>query len=467
VTVSAGTGDVLGIAQIISNTLGLLSTGGGLMVDTVASGGTAGAAPNGTSELIVGGSGGFTSVPGGWDFIVDASSGATSIVAGSGTEVIGGSAGGAYFVGGNSTIAATGGDNILVATSLPGGSTYLLSGTPTGNDTMNGFGTGTIAGGTGANLMFQTGGGVVSSQGNDTIVASGGSSSVTASGSALIFGDFGSVAGSQLALSITGANDTVSTGISSSDVTLQGSGALVFGSVGTPAGALNVLDEGSNDTVSGLNSPTTITAGTGSQGLWAFGGAGGLTFVGGSALATVVSGSGPASVVAGTGGVVMASNSDDTVVGSTGASTLFGSANHTLSYSGSGALEYVALDGNETLGAAGSTGNNVLFASTVSSANDLIISGTGADTFVAGGGADTLAGGGGSNTYYFLEKYTTGQTDFITDLTSNDQVNLIGYDSTKSSVSSENGSTTLTLSDNTKITFVNLSNLNGTHINYG
>ena len=48
----------------------------------------------------------------------------------------------------------------------------------------------------------------------------------------------------------------------------------------------------------------------------------------------------------------------------------------------------------------------------------------------------------------------------------NNSVNLTGYDPTKSTVATAGGSTTLTLSDNTQITFVNLASLPGS-IHYG
>jgi hypothetical protein len=51
------------------------------------------------------------------------------------------------------------------------------------------------------------------------------------------------------------------------------------------AGTLSVLDMGANDTVAALSSPTTVTAGAGSTGLFVFGGSGNLNFVGGDSAA--------------------------------------------------------------------------------------------------------------------------------------------------------------------------------------
>jgi hypothetical protein len=508
-TISAGTGDVLNLAQIISNALNTIDGGSLLAVtgETVSGASTlpSPTTPGGTTtEVVLSGTGDVT-VPAGYDYVVNNAVGPITI-SGSNAQFLSNDNGATFFVSGQSTVAATGGDNVIVVTSSPGGSYVVSAGT--GDDTINVFGTGTAAGGAGSNLIFAGGdGSTVLSSGQDTVVAQGGASTIDASGAgSLIFGEFDSTP-SSLAMSVSGSQTTVSSGSSDTNITTTGGNALVFGSFDTPTGSLtqidtgtadtvvaglsttnitlsgsgalvfggvsggstlNVLDMGTNDTVSGLSSPTTVTAGAGSTGLWAFGGSGGITFLGGEAAATVVSGSGINSIVGGTGGIVVASNGDDTVSGlSPGGATLFGAADHSVLYTGTGNLEYAAGLGNETLDAGASTGNNLLFANTISSANDQIMSGTGNDTFVAGGGADTLTGGGGENTYFFLSKYTTGQENFITDAGGSDFVSLIGYDSTQSSVQTVGSNTTLTLSDNTRITFLNLTSLSSTHITYG
>jgi hypothetical protein len=150
----------------------------------------------------------------------------------------------------------------------------------------------------------------------------------------------------------------------------------------------------------------------------------------------------------------------------TGGATLFGSSDHSVTYLGAGNLLYAAGAGNETLNAANSSGTNNLFASTVAGATDSLAGGSGANTFSAGGGADTFTGGGGSNSFFFMAKYTVGSHDVVTNLASTDSVSLIGYDPTKSSTATAAGSTTLTLSDNTQITFLNVTNINN-NIHYG
>ncbi len=56
---------------------------------------------------------------------------------------------------------------------------------------------------------------------------------------------------------------------------------------------------------------------------------------------------------------------------------------------------------------------------------------------------------------------TAGHAAFIVNMGASDLVNLSGYDASKSKVATAGGSATLTLSDNTQITFVNLASLPG------
>jgi Ca2+-binding RTX toxin-like protein len=100
-----------------------------------------------------------------------------------------------------------------------------------------------------------------------------------------------------------------------------------------------------------------------------------------------------------------------------------------------------------------------------------MIGGVGSDTLAAGAGMDTLTGNGGNNLFLFNKAVIAGNapTDIVTDFTSsNNSVLLAGYgagaaDAALTSATSSGGNTTLTLSDNTKITFLNASvaNLTG------
>jgi Ca2+-binding RTX toxin-like protein len=115
------------------------------------------------------------------------------------------------------------------------------------------------------------------------------------------------------------------------------------------------------------------------------------------------------------------------------------------------------------LNAAGSTGNNYFIASSVVGGNDSIAAGSGADTVIAGAGSDTFTAGPGADTFAFFSKFTAGSQDFITGLTASDVVDLSGFGSAATSTTTANGSTTITLSDNTQITFVNVTNPTNIH----
>jgi len=126
-------------------------------------------------------------------------------------------------------------------------------------------------------------------------------------------------------------------------------------------------------------------------------------------------------------------------------------------------LVFSAGDLNETLNASTSSTNNVYGAGIDSLASDTIIGGVGMDTFIAGAGSDSFVGGANSDSFAFFESVTSANTggaqDYVTNWSPNDSLFLIGYDSTLSASSVinsgvvSNGSLTITLSDNTKITF--------------
>jgi Ca2+-binding RTX toxin-like protein len=231
------------------------------------------------------------------------------------------------------------------------------------------------------------------------------------------------------------------------------------------AGPLNVVDSGTNDTIDGINSPMTVTASAGSTGLLVFGATvGGLDFLGGNSSATVFTGAGTNTIAGGTGGLLLSSGGNDAVSGAApGGATLFGTSNSSVTYTGAGNLLYAAGAGNETLNAAGSTGNNYFVASSIVGANDSITAGSGSDTMIAGAGSDTFSGGPGADTFAFFSQFTAGSHDFITGLTPGDNVALGGYGSAATSTSTSNGSTTITLADNTQITFVNVTNPANVH----
>ncbi|MGD0102874.1 MAG: hypothetical protein ABSC06_02415 [Rhodopila sp.] len=414
------------------------------------------------TELGLNGITGSAAIPNGYSYVVDNATGANTVT-GSNLALNTGTTGGAFYVTGQSTVAASGGDNLIAASGQ-----YLISTAP-GNDTISASGTGTVATDLGQNLIGVSGDtndtNMVMSFGQDTIVVGAGSTTVDSSGAQSFV--VGSSAGpSFLAVSVSGMQTTVSAAASDTTVTLTGSNSndWVFGGQ-TDAGSLSVLDMGSADSITGVSSPTTVTAGAGSTGLYVFGGAGNLTFVGGDSAATVVSGTGMNSIVGGTGGLLLGAYGNNSVTGQApNGATIFGTDGSNVNYSGAGNLIYAAVSGNETLNAAGSTGTDALFA--VGPSNASIAGGGGTNLYDAGAGADTFTGGTGSNTYFFLAANTAGSHDFVTNLSASDAVGLIGYDPAVSTVTVANGSATLTLSDNTEITFVNVTNITN-NIHYG
>jgi hypothetical protein len=76
-----------------------------------------------------------------------------------------------------------------------------------------------------------------------------------------------------------------------------------------------------------------------------------------------------------------------------------------------------------------------------------------------------LGGGGGNDAFAFVSSLMHGNSVVILDFTSSDTVFLTGYGSNAAatalnSASSANGNTTLTLTDNTKVTFLNVGSAN-------
>lgn len=151
----------------------------------------------------------------------------------------------------------------------------------------------------------------------------------------------------------------------------------------------------------------------------------------------------------------------DTVTG--GKATIFGAAGLDLTAATSGTTTYYAGSGNETLngGAAGSV------YAVAGRGNDSLVGGAGSSTLVGGMGNDTLAGGKGATEFEFIKGKNSG-TDIIQDFgkSAGNAILLSGYDATPASIQSMldqatvgGGNTTVSLDDQTKITFVGVTDL--------
>ena len=253
------------------------------------------------------------------------------------------------------------------------------------------------------------------------------------SGTGLVFleGSHATVAGSTGALMVaaTGAYEQVGLG--------AGGGTVFGGTQGSYslAGSAAVIGSDGSNTISVNQAAATVFAGSGNDTVFGPAGSGSLTFIGGAGSSTVVGGSAPV--------------------------TLFGANGGTTTLTGTGA-NLVAVGTGAKVDASMATGNNVFFAGPAAST---ILGGTGADVFVLGQGATSLTGGAGAaNVFDFVASATGGATDVISDFKSADKLALSGYQANTAadvlkSATVSGGSTTVTLSDQTKIVFQNYTNL--------
>ena len=348
----------------------------------------------------------------------------TLTATGNGASIAGGFGTNALFaLGSNDTVSAQGTSDTLFGGS--GGSTFLISSVATNER---------LVGGSGALTVSDAGVGT-------TIFGGSGALDVTTSGS------LASVIGSSGAISALdkGTSDTIFGGTGAVSATLAGSGAFVAGGLG----ALSVTDNGISDTINASLGFTSVTAATSSS--FFQGGAGLFTFIGGTGGSTIAGGSG-----------------DGTVVGGTGTTTTLGGQGGSIEYinTTTGGLFHEAGGGDETIDAGLSRGAVTLYGGFDTAGHNLLIGGNGDDTLTAGAGADTLAGSGGVNQFFF-QSFEGGPAahSLISDFSFIDRAVLGGYgvDAAATAIAgatTAGGSTTITLSDNTTITFAGVTNPN-------
>jgi hypothetical protein len=297
----------------------------------------------------------------------------------------------------------------------------------------------------GSNTAFfgEAGATTVVDSGQDNVLAGGSGASTFlltsgATGSA-VFGGAGTAA-----IVDAGSDDTIAGAAGATSATISGSNAVFFGQ----AGNVTLLDTGLGGTIAAGSGSTDITdVGSGAV---VFGGSGALNFVGGTSGATIAGGSGSMSVAGGSGGT-----------------TLFGASGGAIRYTGdAGDLLYAAGSGNETLDASGSSTNDVMVGGQDRGGRDLIIGGAGNDVLAAGGGSDTLVGGAASHDVFVFFSSDGGiaANDVVMNFSANDTVWLSGYGAAAagdalSGATSSGGSTTITLADNTRITFSDIASV--------
>jgi len=374
----------------------------------------------------------------GYTFVADSTGGQAFTVVG-GQNFIGGNGNltvwntvrAASVGGGINSIAAGDGNDLF---GVVPGSTYAVA-AGNGNDTFFGNGSSTMAGGIGSNLFFADpagGSNLILSYGQDTVVANQGAVTVATYGTVpLIYGGSGS-------LEVFGNSAT-------SETVAGGSGsASIFGA----KSGVYFLGDSTSLFVGDPFSASTIVGSTGSE----------TVFGGDSANELVFDNSSSLTFVAGTG-------NSATIIGGSSASTLFGSAGSAITYfatsSTAGAL-YAAGSRNETLNAAaGSPASKSIFGGADPTAGNSLVGGAGDDTFTAGTGSDTMVGGTGGNDFVFSFGQAGGN-DFIVGFNLSDMVRFLGYGTAAvatalAAATVAGGNATIALSDNTKITFEDIS----------
>lgn len=304
-----------------------------------------------------------------------------------------------------------------------------------GNDTIYaGAGNDTIYAGAGNNtIILGTGVNYVHSDGQDTITATSGVQSIT----------------------LNGGNSVVNVGVNSLVVDAAGNEQITVGGASTVtggssdlinmAGSTGTVEGGLRNTISAANGNLT-TAHTDTALINV---SGALTFIGGTGDTTITAGQ----------ATIFGSNKLYARVDSTDATSLF-----------------VANDGNETLDGASSAFGIHAFGNVVgTTGSQLFIGGSASDTLVGGVGNATLTGGSGAANVFGFRDGIAGADYTITDFGSaaGNSVLLVGYDYTASDfqqnvldkAAHDGSNTTITLSDNSKITFVDYSSLNTNQFN--
>ena len=405
-----------------------------------------------------------------------------------------------------STLAANGQGDVVRAgfgpdTLTAGARDNTLVGGPGRDVLVGGAGGSTLVGGTGHSLFF-TGTGpalIMGGSSRDTISAgaAGGNATISSAigGNALIGLGLGTAfvngqgtdtiiggAGQATVLSAAGGNALIGLGSGTAVVNGRGVDTIIGGSGSAVIGIANnsFVALGTGDATISANQGSTVLGGTGSQtigvregGILLFAGGGRTTFIGGTGSSTVAGGtSGHALIFAGEGGGLFSSGSGggNTIVGGQQSTTIFGGGGGDVLFAvGSAGTIIQAGSGNETLQGIGSSGADVFFAG---SGDDLIGLGSGQDVVFAGTGASTVVAGTGRDIFAFANGRSGGDETIVGFKIGVDLISLQDYAEGEigralNSATPTQGtaaglvSTTLTLSDNTRITFRDLTGVDG------
>jgi len=258
---------------------------------------------------------------------------------------------------------------------------------------------------------------------------------------------------------VTGGDTTVnaSTG---NDIVFSGGGRVV--AYGGTSGTMLIQEGGLDSTVVGGAGYVAAFAGSGH--VFDFGANGQSILIGGDASSYFEGGAGDATIYAGAGGGSFNGGSGNGVFVTRGHSTVTAGIGPSQIYLGGdgdmaslvgGANNVVAgATGNVTLLGGQSTGNNLFL---LGDGGDSVVGGQGSDIFYLGAGFGQITGGGGPDVY--AATHNVGGLDIIHGFRlGTDQLVLNGFDRSEAQFDlatqlNSGGSTTLNLSDGTKLTF--------------
>ncbi len=329
-----------------------------------------------------------------------------------------------------------------------------------------------------------------SGTGNDTVVAGGDVTFIAAAGGEnvdFISGTNVFDGGSETGDTITGGAgyDTINTATGNSTV-FSGAGNTLINLNDTAGGDIAYLGDG-HATVNADGVNDTVTAGTNGQTI--FGGSGLLTvsiidnsvssgpagdvIVAGASTATVFDSVGGNSIFGGSGsltfvGEVGSTPVADSILAGSGGTTIFGADSNDIAFAsapGSGSIVVVAGDGNETLNGA-NAGDFSFFASSDTSSSASIstqvIGGTGSDYFSTGAGTEDYFAGTGVDVFALNTVGGSGASITINDFSAADSVSVDAANMDAANNGTlVNGNYTITLSDDTTVTFVGVTSLSG------
>ena len=409
-------------------------------------------------QLIVGAGGGLRFVAGAGAGTVTAFQGnnAVSAFTGAGNQRITLGAGDDTVIAlaANNIIAAGAGSNMILlgdgANKVTSAGVDLIAG-GTGSATItSGSNTPTVYLGTGTNL-FQGG------SGGATVVGASGADTMTSQGHAMLW------LGSGTSKVTSGGVDTVvgNQGTAGAATISAASADLVFGGLGS----LTFNGGSGVSTIIGYpGGTTTVTSGSGgaivgSQGtLVQHGGAGIDTIIGLGGSMTVSGGSGGGIYLGGPAGA-------NSITGGSGQVTIFGGGAGDVLTAGNGAANIIlAGPGAETISGAGSTGSNAFYGG---SGPNTFLGGPGSTSIQIGTGATTIVAGSGLSLFAFVQGHANNVT--IQGVDANlDYLSLQNFGTGEAAAAVggaqvSGGSSTLTLSDGTHITFSGFTDVASLH----